>query len=215
MDSPEGAPSSSPEACEPPEHSLPAPHPEERAAQPLSPWAARLLGGLQAGILAGLLMMSWLMFESYRRDQPVWSNPNLVSTALLGRAGVKGSFGIATVAGFSLTIVMAGLHGMLFALLLPVTARPIWAANAGLLFAFLSYGVFFGWALEYLAPLMDARASRPTWMGGHFLFGVLLGLYPDFARALLPPTRPVADAPTADAPTASPNVLSDAPAQQE
>ena len=153
-------------------------------------WSGRLLAGLQAGVLAGLCMTGWLMMESLRRGQPVWSTPNLVSTVLLGRRGLDPTFGAATLAGLSLLVVVAGMHGIVFAALMPPASGPLWAANAGVLFSLSSYGFFFGWALGYLAPLFSQRASRPAWIGAHFLFGMILGLYPDFAMDFQPSEKP-------------------------
>lgn len=130
------------------------------------------------------------MMENLRRDRPIWSTPNLVSTALLGRQGLDPAFGAATPAGLSLLVVVAGMHGIVFAALVPPTSSPLWAANAGVLFSLSSYAFFFGWALRYLAPLLSQRAPRPAWLGAYFLFGMILGLYPDFARGFQPSEKP-------------------------
>ena len=149
-------------------------------------WLARLLAGLEAGVLAGMIMTAWLMLGNLRRGQTFWTTPNLVSTAILGRAGLRTSFGAASLEGLSLQVVMAGLHGVVFAVLVPPTLRAVWAVNAGILFSLASYGFFFGWALKQLAPLVAMLAPRPTWLGAFFLFGVALGFYPHFVRDLLP-----------------------------
>jgi hypothetical protein len=156
-------------------------------------WPQRLAAGLEAGVLAGLLMSAWLMFEGVRHNQSVWSNFNLISTVLVGRDGLRSGFGLTTVAGFSLQVVIAGLHGMLFAVLLSPAVRPVWSVNAGILFSIASYWVSFGWMIGRWAPLMALRASRPAWLGAHFLFGIMLGLYPEFARTLMP--KPVTPEP--------------------
>lgn len=147
---------------------------------------ARLLAGLEAGVLAGLIMTAWLMLGNLRRGQTFWTTPNLVSTALLGRAGLQTTFGPATVEGLSLQVVAAGLHGLVFAALVPPTLRALWVVNAGILFSLSSYGFFFGWALRRLAPLLALHAPRPAWLGAFFLFGTALGFYPSFASGLLP-----------------------------
>lgn len=158
-------------------------------------WPLRLAAGLQAGVLAGLIMAGWLMLDGTRRDQTVWTNANLLSTVLVGRQGLRGSFGMQTIAGFALHMMIAGLHGMLFAVLLSPRVRPLWAVNAAVLFTIASYWVSFGWMIGQWAPMLASRASRPAWFGAHVLFGVMLGLYPDFARSLLPKVEePVAPA---------------------
>lgn len=151
-----------------------------------SVWPLRLVAGLQAGVLAGLIMAGWLMLEGGRRDQTVWTNANLLSTVLTGRQGLRSGFGMQTIAGLSLHMVVAGVHGLVFAALLSPRVRPLWAVNAAILFSIASYWISFGWMIGQWAPMLAARASRPAWFGAHVLFGVMLGLYPDFARSLLP-----------------------------
>ncbi len=173
---------------------------EAELVQPEFAWAVRLLAGLEAGVLAGMMMSGWLMIESLRTGHTISSAPNLISTALLGRQGLTSSFGMATLTGLSLHLMMAGLHGVIFASLLAPTARPLWAANAGVLYALASYTVFFGWLLSRMAPILYQRASRPEWMGGFFLFGVILGLYPDLARSLRTPATAAPEPPLPEPP---------------
>ena len=149
-------------------------------------WPARLLAGLQAGVLAGVLMTAWLMLDSLRRGQPVWTTPNLVSTAILGREGLRTTLGGATLAGLSLLVMVAGLHGMVLAALVPPTVRVLWAAQAGIFLSLVSYGFFFGWALKHVAPLVALRASRPAWLAACLLFGAACGFYAQFVRDLIP-----------------------------
>jgi len=148
-------------------------------------WSARLMAGLQAGVLAGLFSAAWLVIDSARADHHAWSALNLVSTAILGRSGYTLPFGLPTIAGFSLHLVVAGIHGIIFASLLSPRTRPLLATNAGLLFSFACYFLTFGWLLSRLAPIMARNASRLEWAGVHLLAGMTLGLYPDFARGLL------------------------------
>ena len=177
-------------------------------------WPQRLAAGLQAGVLAGLIMAGWLMLEGARRDQTVWTNANLLSTVLVGRQGLRSSFGMQTVAGLALHLVVAGLHGVLFAVLLSPRVRPLWAVNSAVLFSIASYWVSFGWMIGQWAPMLASRASRPAWFGAHVLFGVLLGLYPDFARSLLPKVEAPAAAPTLEEQATS-TPVSDPPAPAE
>jgi hypothetical protein len=74
---------------------------------------------------------------------------------------------------------------MIFASLLSPRTRPLVATNAGLLFSFGCYFFTFGWLLSRVAPLMARNASRLEWAGVHLLVGMMVGLYPDFARGLL------------------------------
>jgi len=151
----------------------------------LGVWPARVLAGLQAGVLAGFAMSAWLMLENLRRGQPVWMVFNQIPTALLGYAGLKTTFGGPTLVGLSLQVVMAGLHGAVFAVVVPPTVRALSASAAGVLLSLGSYSFFFGWALQRMAPLFLSRASRLAWLGACFLFGAAWGFYAVFARELL------------------------------
>ena len=156
----------------------------------LGVWPARVLAGLQAGVLAGFVMAAWLMLENLRRGQPVWMAFNQISTVLLGYAGLKTTFGGPTLVGLSLQLVMAGLHGAVFAVVVPPTVRALSASSAGVLLSLGSYSLFFGWALQRMAPLFLSRASRPAWLGACFLFGAAWGFYGVFVRELLRPEIP-------------------------
>ena len=142
------------------------------------------MAGLQAGVLAGVFSAIWLVIESARAGRHAWSALNLISTAMLGRSGFTLFFGLPTLAGFSLHLVVAGIHGMIFAALLSPRTRPLVATNAGLLFSFGCYFFTFGWLISRIAPMMARNASRLEWAGVHLLVGMMLGLYPDFARGL-------------------------------
>jgi hypothetical protein len=167
------------------------------------------MAGLQAGVLGGIVSGGWLVIESARAGRHAWSALNLVSTAMLGHSGYTLSFGLPTIAGISLHLVVAGIHGMIFATLLSPRTRPLLATNAGLLFSFGCYFLTFGWLLARLAPIMARNASPLEWAGVHLLTGMILGLYPDFARSLLrhPLPEPVEPAvPELEAATASPMI---------
>jgi len=162
-------------------------------------WSARWMAGLQAGVLAGVISGGWLVIESARAGRHAWSALNLVSTAMLGHSGYTLSFGLPTIAGISLHLVVAGIHGMIFATLLSPRTRPLLATNAGLLFSFGCYFLTFGWLLARLAPIMARNASPLEWAGVHLLTGMILGLYPEFARGLLRHPLPEPGAPAVPA----------------
>jgi hypothetical protein len=182
------------------------------------------MAGLQAGMLAGVFSAAWLVIESARAGRHAWSALNLVSTAILGHAGYTLFFGLPTIAGLSLHLVVAGIHGLIFAAILSPRTRPLVDTNAGLLFSFSCYFFTFGWLIPRLAPIMWRNASRLEWAGVHLLVGMMLGLYPDFARRLLrhplpepvepsPPELPVAGASEIAAadPVAEASQLAEAP----
>ena len=151
---------------------------------PPNSWFARLLAGTEAGVLAGLMIAGWFVFENWRTARMPWVIINLLSTPLLGRnAWVVGLSG-ATIIGLALLLVSAGVNGAVFAVLLPPRTRPLLAANAGLLFSFSCFALDFLWVYPRYAPMVARNAPRLQFAGAHFLMGMVLGLYPDLARAL-------------------------------
>jgi hypothetical protein len=172
-----------------------------------SEWSARMMAGLQAGVIAGLMTAAWLILENWRTGLSPWVAINLISTAVLGRSGWVIGFGGATLVGLSLHLFIAGLHGTVFAVMFSPRTRPFMAANAGLLFSFTSFAVQFIWILPRFAPMLARNAPRLQFAGAHFLMGMVLGLYPEFARGFLrkapappPEPEPVLSAPPAPLP---------------
>lgn len=148
-------------------------------------WSARLFAGLQAGVTAGVMTTCWFVFENWRTGRAPWVAINLISTAVLGRSGYVYGFGIATLIGLSLHLVVSGLYGLLFAVVVSPRIRPFMAANAGLVFSFSGFAFTFIWILPRFAPILYRNAPRLEWAGAHFLAGMVLGLYPDIARGLV------------------------------
>jgi hypothetical protein len=135
----------------------------------------------------------WFIFENWRTARAPWAAINLISTAVLGRSGYIYGFGIATLVGLSLHLVVSGLYGLLFATFVSPRLRPFMAANAGLLFSFSGFAFTFIYILPRFAPILFRYAPRLQWAGAHFLAGMVLGLYPDMARGLMmspPPPAP-------------------------
>ncbi len=157
-----------------------------------SMFSARLMAGLQTGVIAGLMTTAWFIFEAWRTGRPLWAVLNMISTVILGRSGYVYAFGIATIVGISIHLLVSALYGIIFSMLVSPRARPFFAANIGLLYSFAGFAFTFIWILPRFAPIMFRNAPRLEWAGAHFLGGMVLGLYPDMARSLLRRPLPVA-----------------------
>src|SRR5437868_1900729 len=77
-----------------------------------------LLAGLEAGIIAALILLGWLALASawYRRS--IWTTANIMATTFYGEAALGGIFTSRTVAGLALYVVLYGIFGALFGLAL-------------------------------------------------------------------------------------------------
>ncbi len=76
--------------------------------------AQGLLAGLQAGVIAALVLLGWLALASawYRRS--VWTAANIMATTFYGEAALGRQFSFRTVAGIALYLVLYGAIGALF-----------------------------------------------------------------------------------------------------
>lgn len=144
----------------------------------------------------------WFIFENFRTSRAPWAALNLISTTVLGRGGYVIGFGVATVIGLAIHLVVSGIYGVLFAMVVTPRVRPFLAANMGLLFSFIGFALTFIWILPRVAPYVFHYALRLQWAGAHFLGGMVLGLYPDMARRLM--YRPPAALPPAPLPPDEP-----------
>src|SRR5271165_1753318 len=77
-----------------------------------------LLAGLQAGVIAALILLGWLALASawYRRS--IWTAANIMATTFYGEAALGREFTFRTVAGIALYLVLYGTIGALFGLTL-------------------------------------------------------------------------------------------------
>src|ERR1700729_1691120 len=79
----------------------------------------RLLAGLEAGIVAALILLGWLALASawYRRS--IWTTGNIMATTFYGEAALTPRFSSRTLAGLALYVVLYGIIGALFGLAVP------------------------------------------------------------------------------------------------
>src|ERR1019366_1950002 len=75
-----------------------------------------LLAGLEAGIIAALVLLGWLALASawYRRS--IWTAANIMATTFYGEVALGREFTLDTIAGLALYLVVYGSSGALFGL---------------------------------------------------------------------------------------------------
>ncbi len=162
-------------------------------------WSCRLLAGLQAGMLGGLLLSAYFWLESLLFARSVWQAPRLFAAALLGPGGAHPHFDFSTVIGYSVLLLCCGAMGLLFAVLVPPATAGIWALNAGIAYSLVWYLVVMR---ELLVSPIGGMPSGFT-MLGYFLFGALLTLYGRYYRRIAQPLR-LADSASPNAPDPAP-----------
>jgi hypothetical protein len=75
-----------------------------------------LLAGLEAGIVAALILLGWLALASawYRRS--IWTTANIMATTFYGEAALTPRFSSHTLAGLALYLVLYGILALYSAL---------------------------------------------------------------------------------------------------
>ena len=151
----------------------------------------RVSAGLQAGILAGLAMLAWIMTGAWVQGQSFWTIPNLLAYTFHGNRMYRPDFVWRTWSGLGFHFLLAGLLGMLFALLVPRGTRAAAAAMLGVLFSLALYALAGIWLWDRINPPMHHYARQPFVLAGYCVFGVLLGSLPLFReqaeRSVQPP----------------------------
>lgn len=135
-----------------------------------------LLAGLHSGVLGGVCMLVWLISSSPLRRQPWWAFPNLMASGLFGESVFRLGFGLASLSGVALLVIMAGLLGSIFALLVPESVSQF-------RFTLLAVAAGLGWyyatsslAVNFWAPLVPLYTSKPLLYGAHLIYGCALAL---------------------------------------
>jgi hypothetical protein len=141
-------------------------------------WAA--LAGLQAAMLGVLWMLAWLGIDSSWDRRGFWYEENLFSSFFYGGDAIRSSFGVKTMPGLALYLLVYGILGCIFALALRNRVRPLRLLIAGLIFAlgwfYLSFHVLWKSAMPLVYLLY---ADRPM-VVAHLIFGVCLARFPAY-----------------------------------
>ncbi|HTT60959.1 MAG TPA: hypothetical protein VMG35_03930 [Bryobacteraceae bacterium] len=141
-----------------------------------------LLAGLEAGILAALILLGWLALASawYRRS--IWSAANIMATTFYGEAALSRSFSSRTVAGIALYLVIYGTIGALFGLTLASREAGLRTTMIGVLVGLGWYYLSFAILWQNINPLIPLYTHRGPMIAGHVLYGGLLGRFPRYLR---------------------------------
>jgi len=151
------------------------------SARPL--W--RLLAGLEAGVVAGGVMLLYLTLDAVLRGSSLWSVLNLFSSNFYGSAALGAAFRKTTVAGLAWHVWLSGLLGVAISLALgPFLSRPLRCALVGALVALAWYYCVVRFLWPHWNPLA-LRQPFPALLFAHLLFGVTMGAYPRLLADLL------------------------------
>jgi len=138
-------------------------------------WTIRALAGLQTGVVGGLFMLFFYSFGSLMQRQHWWNAANLLGAAVYGHNAIWKGFGRATLAGAAVQILIAGLSGVLCALLF-AGRRDSWLfrTSCGLAWGVITYYAVYELLLPRIAPVVPLYSERLGTLMAHLLLGITL-----------------------------------------
>jgi hypothetical protein len=135
-----------------------------------------VLAGLQAGVLGGVAMLAWLIVSAPWRQQPWWAFPNLMASGLFGEAVFRLGFGVASLSGIALLLVMAGILGSIFALLVPESISRFRFVLLAVATGLVWYYATASRAVNQWAPLVPLYTPKVLLYCAHLIYGFSLAL---------------------------------------
>ena len=150
---------------------------------PLQTNAAGLaLAGLQAGILAGLIALVYLMLDGAIRGRGLWAFANLVSATVYQGRALSHSFRWATLVGMALHLIISGIVGVSFAFILrPFASRPARSYLVGGCLGLVWYFTACRYLWPQVNPAIVIYQPFPGMLLAHLLYGLCMGRTARFA----------------------------------
>jgi len=151
-------------------------------APPRATAVARLLAGLESGILGVFWMLGWLGVTASWQQRSFWTAENLMASAFYGPRAIHSGFASQTLSGLALYFLLYGLLGAAVAALvgdrLPRTRTLLIAMVVALAWYYLTFRVIW----RSILPLVALLHVERTTAFGHVIYGFVLGLYPRYLR---------------------------------
>jgi hypothetical protein len=143
------------------------------------------LAGIQAGVGGALVLLGYLALDSAWHRRSIWLVPNLMASTFYGESAYQPRFGTRTSTGLALLLVLYGVLGALFGLLVRDQGSRLRMTILGLIFGtgwfFLSFDVLW----KYVNPMVRMYSPDRAMLVGHLLYGGLLGRrFPAYVRSM-------------------------------
>jgi hypothetical protein len=133
------------------------------------------LAGIQAGVNGTLVLLGYLALDSAWHRRSIWLVPNLLASTFYGESAYQPRFGARTGSGLALLLVLYGVLGALFGLVVRDQGSRLRMTLLGLIFGtgwfFLSFDVLW----KYVNPMVRMYSPDRAMLVGHLLYGGLLG----------------------------------------
>jgi hypothetical protein len=137
-----------------------------------------MLAGLQAGMVGALWMLAWLGVSAAWQNRGFWNSENLFATAFYGGDAIRSDFGVKTLPGLALYLVLYSLLGGIFALALRRRVGSGRMMLAGILFSLGWFYISFHVLWKSAMPLVYLLYPDRQTVVGHLIFGVCIGRFP-------------------------------------
>jgi hypothetical protein len=150
-----------------------------------------VLAGIQAGVVGALILLGYLAIDSAWHRRSVWTVPNLLASTFYGESAYRPGLGARTGAGVALLLVLYGVLGAIFALVVRDQDSRLRVTLLGLIYGtgwfFLSFDVLW----KHVNPLVQIYSPDRAMLVGHLLYGGTLGRrFPAYLRAMSEQTHP-------------------------
>jgi hypothetical protein len=143
----------------------------------------RILAGVQAASLSAILTIFWCGIASRSSAHSFWTFPNLTAGLVYGQNSLRPDFGLHTLTGLSIHLLLSTLFAILFAMLIPPTLRPFTSLLLGILAATSWFYLIDGFFWRRAFPLAALYSRRPSIFFSFVLMGICIGLYSVFVRS--------------------------------
>jgi len=143
------------------------------------------LAGIQAGIVAALILLGYLALDSARDRHSIWTVPNLLASTFYGESAYRQGFRASTSAGVALLLLLYGVLGLLFALVVRDHGTRMRVVLAGLIYGtgwfFLSFDILW----KHVNPMVQIYSPDRAMLVGHVIYGGVLGRsFPAYLRSI-------------------------------
>jgi hypothetical protein len=138
------------------------------------------LAGLQAGMLGALAMLVWLGIDSSLDRRSFWSEENLFASLFYGGDAVRAGFGLKTLAGVALYLIIYSLLGAMFAFAVRNRFRPMRNILLALAFALGWYYLSFHQLWKSAMPLVYLLYADRPMVAAHLIYGACLAAFPAY-----------------------------------
>jgi hypothetical protein len=143
----------------------------------------RFLAGLQAGMMAVIVMLGWLGVSAMWNRHTFWTAANQMATLFRGGAAIVPGFGPYTATGVAIYVLVYSLLGAAFALAVPRRLTVLGLMLMGVLTALAWYTLWFRLLGQTLMPLVWLLHSERPMEFAHVLFGVMLARFPGYLHS--------------------------------